>query len=95
MRESDIALGVDHAVQRHTPQLEKIDLLPVRSGYRVIRVRQADKRNSFILPILLKDGQRVRPNGQDLRAAAPKLVISIPQARQLRAAVRSHETAQE
>ena len=92
---ADIASGIDHAVQRHAPQLEDIDLLPVGSRYRVVGVRQADEGDTLIPPILLEDGRWVGPHSKNLNAAAGKFFVFISQARQLRAAVRSHETAQE
>ena len=58
-------------------------------------VRQTDKGDVFIRPILSEGGQRIRANGQDLSATPLELFIHIPQARQLRAAIGSHKAAQE
>ena len=58
-------------------------------------VRKSNKWNSLILPILFEDHCRIGSHGQDHYAATDKLFIFIAQARQLRAAVRSHKAAQE
>jgi hypothetical protein len=95
MRKADIALGVDEAIQWHPSQLEQVDLLPVDTGNRMVGVGQAGEGDVLILPILPKDRRLVGSYSQDLRAAAGELFIAIPQARQLRAAIWSHEPAQE
>jgi hypothetical protein len=95
MCKADVAFGVDHTVERHTSQLEQVDFLAVNSSNRMVRIGQADKGDPLLLPVLPKDRLGVRSDRQDLRAAACELFISIPQTRQLRAAVRSHKTAQE
>ena len=92
---ADVSFAVDNTIQRHASQLEKLHSLPVFPGNQVIRVRQTDKGNAFILPVLLESWHRVWPNGQDLHAAVYKLFILISQARQLRAAIRSHKAPQE
>ena len=61
----------------------------------MVRIWQADKRNIFIPPVLFENGRRVGPHGQNLHATIRELIVFITQARQLRAAVRSHKTAQE
>src|SRR5215211_5718971 len=50
-----VALGVDHTIQRHPAQLEKIDFLAVHSSHRVIWVGQPNKGDSLIFPISLKN----------------------------------------
>ena len=95
MRVPDITVGINHTVQWHSPELEEVDLLPVQQSDPVIGVRQADERDPFLLPVLNKGVRRIGPNGQDLHSAACKQIIFISQARQLRAAVRSHKAAQE
>jgi len=77
MCKADIPLCIDDTIQRHSTQLEKIHFLPVRSGHGMFRVRQPDKRDLFILPILLKDDRRIGSDSQDFRAAAPELFIFI------------------
>jgi len=51
---TDVSFGINDAVQGHAPQLEEVHFLPVPSSYQVIGVRQPNKGNPFILPILLK-----------------------------------------
>ena len=95
MRKTDIAFGIDHAVQRHASQFEEVDFLSVESGNRMIRVGQADEGDVFVLPVLLENVYGVGADRQNLRAATGEFFILVTQARQLRAAVRSHEAAQE
>jgi hypothetical protein len=92
---ADITPGIDYAVQGHAPQLEEIDFLAIGSCHSVVRVRQADKRDTFIHPILLEHQRLIGPYRHNLRTATRERLVFIPKARQLRAAVRSHETAQE
>jgi hypothetical protein len=95
MSKTDVTLGIDNTVQWHPSQLEQVDFLPVESGNGMVRVGQANKRNFLILPVLPEHICRIGPHRQDLRPAAGELFVSIAQARQLRATVRSHEPAQE
>lgn len=57
-------------------------------------VGQANERNIFIFPETLKLIRVIRPDRQNDYAAFSKLLIFITQARQLRAAIGSHEAAQ-
>jgi len=61
----------------------------------MLRVRQTDERDFFTAPVLLKGGRRVGSNRDNFCAAAGKITVLIPQARQLRAAIGSHKAAQE
>src|SRR6185436_7187971 len=61
----------------------------------MFRIRQADKWNLFLLPILLECPKSVRTDCQDHRVTFCEFVVLITQARQLRAAVRSQKAAQE
>lgn len=92
---ADITIRVHDTIQRHASELEEVDLLPVKQGDPVFGVRQADERNPLFLPVLLKGFSRIGSHSQDLHTPARKLIILISQARQLRAAVRSHKAAQE
>ena len=58
-------------------------------------VGQTDERDSLIRPILLERHYGVRSQRENHSAAACKLIMLITQARQLRAAIRSHKAAQE
>ena len=94
MGKTDISFGIDDAIQRHAAQFKKFHLLPVLLGNQVVRVRQTNKGNLFILPVLLKGGQSIWADCQDFRTAACKTFVFITQARQLRAAIGSHKAAQ-
>ena len=61
----------------------------------MLGIGQADKRNPFILPILLEYCKRIRTNCQDHHITICEFFILVTQARQLRAAVGSHKAAQE
>jgi len=91
---SNKPVAVHNTAQGHTSQLEEIDLLPIQHSNRVAGIRQTNKGDVLITPILLKAHRCIGSHGQDLDAAALEFIIIITQARQLRAAVRSHETAQ-
>lgn len=94
MRKADIAGRVDDTIQRHPSQLEKIDLLPVDPCHGMVRVRQAEKWDPLLGPIVLEGFRQIGTDCQDLRPATLELVRFVPQARQLRAAVRSPKAAQ-
>lgn len=95
MCKTDVPIFVDHAVQGHASHFEEVDLLTVHPCHAVIRVGQTDEGDVFILPILLERGRGIGSHRQDLRVTTHEALMVIPQARQLRAAVRSHEPAQE
>jgi len=95
MRKADIAFGIDDTVQRHASQLEEIHFLTIHSRYGMARVRQTNKGDLLIGPILPKDVQRIRSDSQNFHAAALEFFIFIPKTRQLRAAVGSGKAAQE
>lgn len=95
MRIPDIPFCVDDTVQWHAAQLEQIHFLPVHSRNGMIGVRQADKGNPLIFPILFEGRRLIGSNSQDFYPAALELSITVSQARQLRAAVWSHKAAQE
>lgn len=91
----DEPLAIDDAIQRHAAQFEQVHLLFVNSGNAVVRIGQTDKGDVFLRPVLLKNRRGIGTNRQNFGAAARKLIVPVPQARQLRAAMRSHKTAQE
>ena len=95
MRKADISVPVDHTAQRHAPHLEQVDLLPVCLRDGMIGIRQANKWDPFVPPVLFKCRRGIGAYGEDLRITSDKSLIVISQARQLRATVRSHEPAQE
>ena len=89
------SLTVYNRIQRHAAKLEQIDFLFVNSGNLFVRVGQTGKWDIVLLPITNELLQRIWANRQDFRVPRYEFRITIPQARQLRAAERSHETAQE
>ena len=94
MRKADISIGINDAIQRHPSELKEVHFLPVTPGDQAIRIRQPNKGDRFILPVLPKSGRSVWSHRDDFHTATCELLILIPQARQLRAAVGSHEPAQ-
>ena len=95
MCEANITVGIDDTVQRHASQLEEVHFLPVGSRHGMVRVGQAGKWDFLLGPVLPEGFGRIGTHSQNLDTAPLELFIVIPPARQLRAAVRSHEAAQE
>lgn len=95
MRKTNVPLFVDDAVQRHAPELEQVHLLTVHARHPVIGVRQTYEGNILVLPIAFEGLGIVRSDRNDHDIPPYKALMIIPQARQLRAAIRSHEAAQE
>ena len=93
MSKTDISFFIYHAAQRHAPQFEEVDLLPVQLCNTMIGIGQTNERDSFIRPILFKGGRRIGADRDDLRIGANESLIIISQARQLRTAVRSEEAS--
>jgi len=91
---TDMTFGVHDAVQWHSSKFKKIDLLFIEARDFMFGIGQANKRNVFILPKALKLLEVIRPDRQNDCTAFNELLIFITQARQLRAAVRSHKAAQ-
>jgi len=91
---TDMTFGVHDAVQWHSSKFKKIDFLFIEARDFMFGIGQANKRNVFILPKALKLLDVIRPDRQNDCTAFNELLIFITQARQLRAAVRSHKAAQ-
>ena len=91
---SDIASAIHNAIQRHASQLEEIHFLLVHSCDRMFGIRQADKGNLFILPVLLECRTCIRADCHDQHITICEFFVLITQARQLRATVGSHKAAQ-
>jgi hypothetical protein len=91
---ADDAALIDDDEKGHTPQFEQIHFLLIAAGNPVVRIGHARKRKAVLGPILLERLLRVRAHGKDLRVAPRKLGVVVPEARQLRAAERSEESAQ-
>lgn len=90
-----MTLAVNHRVQRHATEFEQVDFLFVDFRNPLIRIGQAWERQIVFLPVLDKLLQWIRTDGENFSFTLGELVIPVPQARQLRAAIRSHEAAQE
>jgi len=95
MHETDATFEVDNGVHGHAPELEEIDFLFVQFRHLLAYVGQADERDIILAPIFGELSGFIRPDSQDFSPARRELSVAISQTRQLRAAVRSHETAQE
>ena len=94
MHITDEAICIQNTDERHPSQFEKVDFLHITARHFMTRIGQTDKREFLLRPIFAERGGAVRPNGKNLGAPALELGIIVTQARQLRAAIRSHEAAQ-
>lgn len=94
MGETNDPCAVNYHHQRHSSQLQNVDLLPVASGHPVIRVGHARERQPFRAPIGAECICAIRTHRQDLCTASREVVIIISESRQLRAAVWSKKTPQ-
>jgi len=93
VREADQPFPINCSHERHAPQFEQADLLLVTLGDFVVWIRHADKWKSLAPPIAIERVCRVRPHSQNFRPTTGKLLIVIPESRQLRAAVGSKKPA--
>jgi hypothetical protein len=89
-----MAFGIQNTIQRHASPPKEIDFLLIQPRNFMFGVWQANERNVFILPKTLKLRDVIWPDCQNDNPAFSELLIFIPQARQLRAAIGSHEAAQ-
>ena len=92
---ADVTLPVDDVHKRHAPKSEEADLLAIFDCNEMFRIRQADKRDVLLFPILSKGSLGVWTNGKYFRPALLEFFILIPDARQRRAAIWSQEPTQE
>jgi len=90
-----VAFQIHNATQRHATEFEEGNFLPIQASHAVVRVWHANERDMFIAPIALERFCRTGTHRENFCASPGKICIAIPQARQRRAAVRSHEPAQE
>lgn len=95
MGKANMPFSVDHAIEGQSPHLEKVYFLPIDTRNAVIRIGQPGERDALLLPVLLEEACGIGAYCQDLCAALFELLVVVSQARQLRAAVGSHKTAQE
>lgn len=89
-----MAFGIQDTIQRHASPLKEIDFLLKQPRNFMFGIGQANERNVFILPKTLKLREVIWPDCQNDCRAFSELLIFITQARQLRAAIGSHEAAQ-
>src|SRR5688572_2568302 len=94
MNETNMTFRIYDTVQRHASQLNEVDFLFIEPRNFMLRVGQANEGNIFIFPKTLKLLRFIRPNCQNDHTAFSELLVFITQARQLRATVRSHKSAQ-
>ena len=95
MHEADMAFAVDDGVHGHTSELEQVDFLLVNLRYSFAHIGQSDKRKLILTPIIDKGRGLVGADSQNFGSTRGEIFVAISQARQLRAAIRSHEAAQE
>lgn len=95
MNISDAAITVDNTVQRHPPEFKEVYFLPVLFCDGMLRIRQPDIWDAFLLPIAFEGFASIWTDSHDLGTAGFEILIVITHARQLRAAMRSHKSAQE
>jgi hypothetical protein len=95
MRETYQAVGIHDRDEGHPPEFEDVHLLLVALSDNVPRIGKTDKGKLLGGPICAERNRRIRPDGEDVCPAAREICIAIPKARQLRAAIRSQETAEE
>lgn len=95
MHVADQAFFIHDAIQRHASEFEEPDFLPVQARHFVIRISQTCEWDAFVLPIAFEYIHVVRSHGKNLSPAFGEIGIPKLQARQRRAAERSHEPAQE
>lgn len=91
----DIPLHIHDAHQRQATLFEQVHLLTIHTRHTMIRIGQSHERNLLIVPKSFERFSIVWTHSNDLSLARYKARILIPQARQRRAAVRSHKPAQE
>jgi hypothetical protein len=92
---TDATIFINNAHQRHAAKFEEVDLLAIEDRDAVFGIGNTDERDVFVAPVLLKGGIGVWANGEDDRLASLKFFVIVSQARQRRAAIGSHEAAQE
>ena len=90
----DGTVAIKNGHQRHPPKFEQVDLLAVQQSDSMLRIWQSDKWQSLCPPVQTKDLRPIRSNRKYLHIPPHKRLIVVSQARQLRAAVWSKESAE-
>ena len=93
MNIANISIRIDNAIHRHTPKFKEIDLLPIHFRDAMLWVWHSNERNLLSLPIALKRFKGIGTYSKEFCAPFDKAGIDITEARQLRAAVKSHKSA--
>jgi len=91
---ADPALFVNHQQGRHAPELEKVPLLAIQIGYFVDWIWQSDKGQSFTGPVTAEGLGPIRTDANNDRVTRGEGRQIVAQAREMSAAVGSHEPAQ-
>ena len=94
MRIPNDTVAIENRYQRHPSEFEQVDLLAVQKGDLMLRIWQSHKWKSFDPPVQTESCRSIRTDRNDLCSPAHKLRIVVPQARQLRATVRSKKSAE-
>jgi hypothetical protein len=92
---ADKTLFVDHHQRRDAPEFEQVDFLSIKIGNGMFWVGQADKGQSFVRPVAGKRLGAIGANRQNDRVTRGKSREIVAQAREMGAAIRSKEPAQE
>ena len=92
---TDLALLVDQQQGWHAPELEKVPLLAVEIGHLVAGIGQPEVVDVFAFPVPQEGLGPVRANCDDDRVTRGEGRQIVAQAREMGAAVGSHEPAQE
>ena len=87
-------VAIENGHQRHPPELEQVDLLAVEQSDPMPWIWQSNEWNPLGPPIQTKSCRSIRTDRNNLHVSLHKLLIVVAQARQLRAAVRSKESAE-
>ena len=91
---ADPAFFVVHQQGRHAPEFEKVPFLAIQIGYFVDWIGQPDKGQSFAGPVTTEGFGPIRPYANNDRVTRGEGRQIVAQAREMSAAVGSHEPAQ-
>ncbi len=89
------SLAIDDGHKRHAPQFEQVDFLTVLQRNPVAGIGQSDEPKPLGPPVCFKGFRSIGTDRKDLGASPRELIVIVPQARQLRAAVGSEKAPEE
>ncbi len=92
---ADVASFIYDEQGGNTPQFEKIPFLPVQVSNPVLGVGQAEVGEVVLAPVAAVGVGSIGTDGKDFRVTRGEGRVIVAQAREMGAAVRSHEAAQE